>query len=96
MRSLLPTYLMILFLKVFVSACGGLSLSEEVEVGSPGTFRVFQFSFDILNTLQNRIISILQHVRMIGKTIVETSFIRAYMIASIMVRIKIPDRSKVL
>ena len=87
---------MILFFKVFVLGCDGLSLSEEVEVGSPGTFGVFQSSFDILNTLQNRIISILQHVRMIGKTIVETNFIRVYMIASIMVRIKIPDRSKVL
>lgn len=96
MRSLFPTYLMILFLKVFVLGCDGLSLSEEVEAGSPGTLRLFQSSVDILNILQNKIIFILHCVRMIGKTIVETGFIRAYMIASIRDRIIIPNRIKAL
>ena len=96
LRSLFPTYLMILFFKVFVLGCGGLSLSEEVEAGSPGTLRLFQSSVDIRNILQNKIICILQCVRMIGKTIVETSFIRAYMIASIRDRIIIPNRIKAL
>ena len=76
--------------------CGGLSLSAEVEAGSPGTLRFFQSSVDILNILKNKIIFILHCVRMIGKTIVETSFIREYMIASIRERIIIPNRIKAL
>ena len=96
LRSLFSTYLMILFFKVFVLGCGGLSLSAEVEAGSPGTLRLFQSSVDIRNILQNKIICILQCVRMIGKTIVETSFIRAYMIAGIRDRIIIPNRIKAL
>lgn len=89
---------MILFFEVFVLGCGGLSLSEKIGVESPGTLRLFQSSYDILNILQNKIIHILQNVRTIGKTIVETSFIRAYIIASIRNRnrIRIPNRSKIL